>query len=209
MLHNKAIDYKTTALVCAIALLISCNKIYAQSNVAIQAKLITIHPFNNYNADLSGRQIDPDGIFIFEPGVLASFELFTSPSISAYFSTGAFMNWNNQIAGLLNISIKPIIYRKFRHGLSINLGPSLFVRQVDSLLTQHDYFLYNWYSEQLQVRTLWLSGGIHYNYYINKKTDLNISLQSNQPESFSLSFGVRHWINKKGKRKGCNCPSYK
>jgi hypothetical protein len=61
-----------------------------------------------------------------------------------------------------------------------------------------------------QHKFSWLSGEIEYNLYMNKFTDLCISLNHIQAESMGLAVGFKYWINKKPRKKrGCvSCPGF-
>ena len=74
-LRNKF--FRLKALITLIAIFSATNSI-GQSNFGLKLLSVNINPFENKYFTLYTKTIDNEGIFLFEPGVLFSYEYFVN-----------------------------------------------------------------------------------------------------------------------------------
>lgn len=180
---------------------------FGQSTFGIKLKTFSINPAGISNEHLAPFSIDNNGRFTVEPGLVLSYESFILEDVnSIVFKQGGFIDAAKQFAGFTHIGFKTKIWNKWQHSINIGVGPTLYYRStwedLDNYKEDKRYSSFsNW-----QYKALYFSGGMEYNYNINRKWDLSASLFYDHYEGASLYFGFRYWISRKIKHKrGCNC----
>ncbi|MBT3207062.1 MAG: hypothetical protein HN704_14860 [Bacteroidetes bacterium] len=184
--------------------------LFGQSNFGAKLLNISFNPIqsksNNYI-----NTLDKNGNFLFEPGLLLSYEYFVNDFlVSLRFQQGIFYDANSRIEGISQISLRARILQIWKHSLNIGIEPTIFYRQ--SWVGLKNYDLNDGFSNStdLQYKLQILNADIEYNFYLNRKTDLSISLNYVEPARIFIATGMRYWISKKlKKRKPCNsCPTF-
>ncbi len=201
-----------TTLLSLILLIISAH---ANAQVDLSCRLLTVSasPFEGTNKNLELAYIGASNVFAIEPGAVLGAELFTDERTSFQFALAGYNDKAGKPAGFASLFLKYKIAKKYKHSLTIGIGPSLFMRQ--SWATIKGYTDDELYIENAgnQYKLAWLSGEISYNYYLSKKADVYISLLRTAPKSFGIAAGAVFQLGGKksryGRRKGCDCPSYR
>lgn len=184
--------------------------IYAQTNASFRLNTITFQA-SEPQPDVLKTKLSGDGKVAAEPGIIFAYEAYASEIAALKISQSLIYDKAGHIAGGTSLMIKFQLIKAFKHSFSISAGPVMHYRQ--SWTDMEGYEPEPIYAEgevDWQSKFSWISGELEYNYYLNKHTDLSISLVHIQAESVGLAIGVKKWINKKPRKKrGCiSCPSF-
>ena len=184
-----------------------CSSIYSQSNLSV--KLLTLtYEINAENAEFYNQTFTDNGALALEPGLIFSFEAYASKNTALKFSQSVFFDKVSSLAANSQLMFKFRIFKHYKHSLYAGIGPNFQLRK--SRINILGYIDEGYFEEkgEYEYKISWLSAEIEYNIYINKKTDLSISLNHIQPISIGLAVGLKYWINKAPKKKrGCiSCP---
>jgi len=191
----------------SVVLIFSCLCLRAQNSVSLKLNRLT-YQITETQPDLLKLKLSSDGQLAVEPGILFSYETYATSNTALKLSQALLLDKASHLAGATSIMIKFKVAKSFKHSLYMALGPTFHFR--NSWVDMESYLdepVYN-STETWQHKFSWLSAEIEYNYYINKKTDLSISLNHIQAESVGVAIGFKYWINKKPRKKrGCiSCP---
>lgn len=179
----------------------------SQSNISI--KLLTLsYEFGVENAEFYSQTITNDGAFAIEPGLLFSYEAYANKNTAIKLNQAVFYNKVSSLSTFTQLMFKFRVFTHYKQSLYIGIGPNFQLRKSrNSIVGYIDEGNFT-NSGAYQYNVSWLSAEIDYNIYLNKKTDLSISLNHILPKSIGLAVGVKYWINKSPKKKrGCvACP---
>lgn len=185
------------------------NSFLATGQTNVSLKLSTLsYQFTETQPDLLKMNITSDGKLAAEPGLVIAYEAYASSNTALKISQAILLDKAAHLAGATQIMIKFRVAKSFKHALYMAIGPVFHYRKtwadIDTYINEPVYTT----SGDWQHKFSWLSGEIEYNYYLNKMTDLSISLNHIQAESIGLEVGLKYWINKKPRKKrGCiSCP---
>lgn len=179
----------------------------AQTNVSLKLSTLS-YQFTETQPDLLKLNLTSNGKLAIEPGLIFSFEAYASSNTALKISQAVIIDKATHLAGATQIMIKFRVAKSFKHALYMAIGPAFHYRKTWADMNGYiDEPVYTT-SGDWQHKFSWLSGEIEYNYYLNKMTDLSISLNHIQAESIGLAVGLKFWINKKPRKKrGCiSCP---
>ena len=201
-MKTKLIKYISVILVISIS-----NYFVAQTNFSIKVSTVT-YQFTETQPELTKLKLSSDGKIAVEPGVIIAYEAYANSNTALKLTQIAILDKASYLAGATSAMIKFKLLKSFKHSFYVALGPTFHYRQSWADMEEYvDEPVYN-SNDDWQHKFSWLSGEIEYNYYLNKVTDLSISLNHIQAESIGLAIGVKYWINKKPRKKrGCiSCP---
>ncbi len=182
-----------------------------QKNISFKLLSITTNQFENRNSSIYKSKLTDNGKFTFEPGILFTYEVYANQNSALKINQALYNDRCSKLAGFSQILVKFRLGRIWKHSFSIGIGPILHYRKDWSDIEGYqDENLYKVWSDW-QQRFSWISGEFEYDFYLNKKGDLSISINHIHAEGISLAIGYRHWISKKSKKKrGCvSCPLFK
>jgi len=179
----------------------------AQTNFSLKLNTLT-YQFTETQPDLLKLKLSGNGQLAAEPGLIIAYEAYASSKAALKLSQSLIFDKASHLAAATSIMIKFRVAKSFKHSFYLALGPVYHYRKTWADMEGYtDEPIYNIASDW-QHKISWLSAEIEYNYYLNKVTDLSISLNHIQAESVGIAFGFKYWINKKPrKKKGCvSCP---
>lgn len=185
------------------------NTITAQNSVSFKANTLT-YQFTDTQPELANLKLTNDGKLAIEPGVIIAYEAYATSNTALKLSQAVIFDKTGHLAGATSAMIKFRLLKSFKHSIYAALGPTLHFRKNWADMDEYiDEPIYN-STDEWQHKISWLSAEIEYNYYLNRKMDLSISLNHIQAESIGLAVGVKYWINKKPRKKrGCvSCPGF-
>ncbi len=203
-MRNKIIKYTFIFLI-----FLASQNTFAQNSFSIKANTVT-YQFTDTQPELVNLKLSSDGKMATEPGVILAYETYATNNAALKLSQALILDKASHLAGATSIMIKLKLVKSFKHSVYVALGPTFHFRKnwadMDGYI---DEPVYN-STEEWQHKFSWLSGEIEYNFYLNRMTDLCISLNHIQAESIGLAVGLKYWINKKPRKKrGCiSCPSF-
>jgi len=179
----------------------------SQSNISI--KLLTLsYEFGVENAEFYSQTITNDGAFAIEPGLLFSYEAYANKNTAIKLNQAVFYNKVSSLSTFTQLVFKFRVFTHYKQSLYIGIGPNFQLRKSrNSIVGYIDEGNFTDLGDY-QYNVSWFSAEIDYNIYLNKKTDLSISLNHISPQSIGLAVGVKYWISKSQKKKrGCvTCP---
>ncbi len=197
---------KTLSLL--VLLFISSQISFSQSNIGIKAKTLTINPFGHENAYLVTGALNKTGHILFEPGVILTFEKYIRERTRALtIHQCGYFDAAGQPAGYTHIGFRNEFYKRWKHSFSYGIGTSLHYRKTWENFTQYQSKGDKHMSTgSMQYQWMYLTGGLEYNYFLNKKVDFSVGAFYSHPQGFSFNAGFRFWISKKIlHKKSCNC----
>ena len=192
-----------------LSFVFTCSGLFtiAQTNFSLMLNTLT-YQFTETQPDLLKLKLSGSGQLAAEPGIIFAYEAYASSNTALKLSQALIFDKASHLAGASSIMIKFRVAKSFKHSFYMALGPTFHYRKTWADLEGYtDEPIYNTASDW-QHKFSWLSGEIEYNYYLNRVTDLSISLNHIQAESIGIAFGFKYWINKKPRKKrGCvSCP---
>ncbi len=201
---------KKSKLFPLIIFLITCTSVsLAQVNFGFQFLSASAH-FDEMNKKLYTANIDPEGQFGFEPGVMLSMEFFTYKNQLAFrLEQGIHKDMAAQTAGFTHIGARiHFMKKKSNHSFNIAFGPTIFYRKTWK--NMEGYEIDETYSgeETWQSSFSVISGAVEYRYRIAPKIDLAFSLNHSGPKSVSFGAGIHIWMSTNFNG-GCNCGGYR
>ncbi|NPA68174.1 MAG: hypothetical protein GXO50_06155 [Chlorobi bacterium] len=194
-------------LVFTFVLAVFSSAAFSQSGLSAELLTVSTHPFAGQNLSLHMHKIDKNGYITFEPGIIISYNRHIKKRISIKISTAALKDRFDTFAGYGTAMLKYKILKYYKHSVYAGAGLSVFYETDKS-------YIEDWINEdnyKLSGNTLYkisISGFLEYNYRINKKTDLVLSINHTHLKSFALGTGIRIKLPNPG-GKGCDCPSFK
>lgn len=194
-----------------ISIFLFCNPffVFAQNNVSFKLSTLS-YQFTDTQPGLLKLKLNQNGRLAAEPGLFFAYETYASSNTALKISQALLLDKATHLAGATQIMVKFRVAKSFKHSVYMALGPVFHFRKNWADMEGYiDEPIYN-SAEDWQHRFTWISGEIEYNYYLNKYTDLSISLNHVQAESVGLAIGFKYWINKKPRKKrGCvSCPGF-
>ncbi|MBN1251882.1 MAG: hypothetical protein JXR51_10580 [Bacteroidales bacterium] len=189
-----------------VLLIFECN-LSSQTNISVKFLSLT-YEFDALNSVFYNRKLNEKGSFCLESGLIFSFEAYSNENTAIKFSQSLFYDKLSQLSANTQIMIKFKLIKHFKNSLYVGIGPNFQLRKARNSINGYIDEAYYENLNDLQYKISWLSAEIEYNYYLNKKTDLSISINHIQPKSIGLAVGLKYWINKVPKKKrGCiSCP---
>lgn len=184
------------------------TSVCAQTNFSLKANTIT-YQFTETQPELTNLKLSGNGKIAAEPGLIIAYEAYANSNTALKLSQAIILDKASHLAGATSAMIKFKLLKSFKHSFYIALGPTFHYRKNWADMEGYiDEPVYN-SNEDWQYKISWLSAEVEYNFYLNKMTDLSISLNHIQAESIGLAVGFKYWINKKPRKKrGCiSCPS--
>jgi len=188
---------------------------YGQNNYSLKFYALGVHPFDDVNESILTRKIGEKGKFAFEPGFIASAELFiNTDKVSIKPMQSIYYDRLGKIAGFTHLGLRAYVYNYKKHSIVLGVGTSLFYRQnwanTENYVDEDIYKLSNGF----QYKTFILSGEIEYNYYLSKLNYFSVSLNQIDLMAFTVAVGYKQMFNPKKKKhnkrkKACDCPSYR
>jgi hypothetical protein len=168
-----------------------------QFTVGIKLTGLSVHPGGATNANLMKYKLDDNAIFVFNPGVILSFEYFFYKDIfSIKIGQGLYADCANQFAGLTHIGLRGRIFEIGKHSFNGGIGPTIFFRKnwykLDGYIDDVENFKGspedNW-----QWWFILYGGEFEYNYKVNEMIELSTSIVPCIPPYVPLimSFGLR------------------
>ena len=183
----------------------------AQSTFSLEIMTVGVHPFERPNLQVYENALDIDGLFCAEPGLIFSYEAFVHENLLSFqFSQSIFADAAGQMAGFSEISLRKVLFHKWRSTIYLSAGPALTYRKSWALLERYvpegGYTTYGTW----QVKP-WVIAKIEYDFFIGKKSDIMLGIiYGHEYNTFTATLGYRHWISTKVKRtRKCNCGSDK
>ncbi len=184
----------------------------SQSTMQFKLSVLGVHPFEESNSHLFENRFDANGIFIFEPCLIFSYE--------SYLLSDTF-SWRGMFGGINDAASKPAIFfhlgvkqriiQIWRNSFSIGLGGNLYGR--DSWSTILGYVEENsWKANGDWEYKLGIMAELEYALFLNDNNDITISvLYGHQPNEFTFTVGYKYWFSSiiKHPRKCGSCPFQK
>jgi hypothetical protein len=190
---------------------LSRNVGVAQSNVHVQLIPLGYSVIKDPNAHLFRLALDKKGRWLVEPGFLFSYEFYVRDlSLALRVDQAVYCDAAAHWAGYTSFGIRARIFKKWKNSAHIGFGPALAYRQswaeIPGYAEDNAYNI----SGKWQYNLVFLTGGIEYNRYINRRLDITTGCNLVYPHRMALSFGLRYWISTKIKfRHTCNtCPTF-
>ncbi len=190
-----------------ILFILAYNLTFAQSNLSFRVIGFGINPLNDINKHLYKQNfIDSTGLFVFEPGLQITGEIFGSERLSFKFAQAYMKDQIGYNSGYSQLTVNFRIINKKKHYLQFGFGPVIHYRKnwSNNPLYKKDKSYY--ISNLTQFKVSWLSGEIEYNIKMNKKTDFVMSINNIQPRAIGLFLGVKYWVTRKHQN-NTKCPS--
>lgn len=190
-----------------ILIVLAAKILNAQNNFSLKLSPIS-YQFSDVQPELVKLKPGGDGKLAFEPGLLFSYEEFAGSNTSLKVSQAIILDKATKLSGSTQIMIKFRAIKYFKHSVYAGFGPIVHYRQswttIENYVPEPAYKI----AGDWQYKFSWLSGEVEYNYYLNKYTDLSVSLNQTQAESIGLAIGFKYWFSKSPKKKrGCvSCP---
>ena len=181
--------------------------LYSQSNISI--KLLTLsYEFNVENAELYNQTFTDNGTLALEPGFVFSYEAYANKNTAIKLNQAVFYDKVSSLSAFTQLMFKFRVFTHYKHSMYFGIGPNLQLRKSRQDIV--GYIDEGYFSDlgDYQYKLSWFSAEIDYNIYLNKKTDLSISLNHISPRSIGLAVGFKYWKSKTPKKKrGCiACP---
>jgi len=184
-------------IIILIFLLLSCQAyVFAQQfTIGIKITGLSIHPKGSFNAHLEKFKLDKRGVFVLNPGIAISFEYFIyKDTLSIKFIQALYADCCAQFAGFTHLGFRHRIFKYENHQLSGGLGPTFIFRRnwykLDGYIDDFAFFK-GGPENDWQWRFIWYGGDIEYNYYINEKTDLSVTIIPAVPALIDVNIGAR------------------
>ncbi len=183
---------------------------FSQQTVSVKLHSLSAHPFADKNLSLHQHKINADGTLTFEAGIYVGYDNQFSRKTALHISASVLSDRFNGISAYTQAGINYQIFRSGRHSIYIGFGPAFFVassrEDITAYVNEEDF---NQANTLPNYKFSFLSGFLNYDIILNKKTALNFGINHSQPESVSLTAGIR--FRKIGGKhgKGCDCPSYR
>lgn len=191
----------------SIFILLSGITVFSQTNLSFKLSALS-YQFTDTQPELLKLNISGNGKLAAEPGLILAYEAYASSNTALKISQALLLDKAAHLAGATQIMVKFRVAKSFKHALYLAIGPSFHFRKSWADMEGYlDEPVYNT-SGDWQHKFSWLSGEIEYNFYLNKMSDLSVSLNHIQAESIGIAIGYKYWINKKPRTKrGCvSCP---
>jgi len=183
--------------------------VLAQNNISLKLTSLT-YQFTETQPDILKLNLSDNGQLALEPGLLFSYEGYASAATAIKISQLLILDKAMHFAAKTQLMIKFRLVKSFKHSFYFAFGPGFNYRKSWADIEGYvDEPIYTTKSDW-QYKLNWLSGEMEYNYYLNKYTDLSISINQVQAESIGIAVGLKYWINKTpSKKRGCiSCPSF-
>jgi hypothetical protein len=167
------------------------NKAASQTLINVKYIGLSGHLKVSPHPHLYTRKIDKKGFTVLNIGVIAGVERnFIKNWFSVKFVQAVFSDCASQPAGFTHIGVRFSFANK-NHHFSIGNGPTIFYRKdwldlpgyVDEGLFKR--------KDKVQYIFFWYAGEVEYNYRINEKMDIGITIIPGPPEFFTLAPGIR------------------
>ena len=199
-------------IIISLLIIIICSSAFAQSNISFKLSTFALQAELDENAPMYKLNLSKNGKWLVEPGLIISTEVFPSFRIaSVKLIQGLYLDRMAKIGGFTHLGLNRRILKSWKHSLNFGLGLAICYRkswrEIDNYQEDKRYIKAE---NEWQYAYQWLSFEIEYDYILNKKSDLSISLNTIHLNTFSVAVGWRYWMSKKRrKRKGsCNCPQF-
>jgi hypothetical protein len=183
------------------------QEIKAQTNLSLKLSTLS-YQFTEVQPEIVKLSLSGNGKLAFEPGLIFAFEGYASQSTAIKFLQSVILDKALHLSATSQIMIKFRLIKSFKHSFYFGFGPAFHYRKswsdIDGYIDEPVYSN----NSGWQYKMNWFSGELEYNYYLNKFSDLSISINHTQAESIGLAIGYKYWINKNPpKKRGCvSCP---
>lgn len=182
---------------------------FAQSNISIRFRTVSILTMQDANYEMFSMKMDQNGIVVFEPGIMLSFEQYVVEDYaSVKVIQAAYADPAGSFAGFTHLGLRyraPLSDRK-AHSIYFGLGPTLYYRESWALnelyIPEKDIITSSNGNSQLYFNFFNLE--FEYSHQISKKSDLTFSVNYGYPHAINIGFGYKFWFKRKFKR-GCGC----
>ena len=182
--------------------------LFSQSSMEFKLMLIGMHPDRAVRQDPSmyENRMDDNGTFIFEPGLMFSYQKYIHlTTLSLQFSQAFFSDAAAKMAGSSSMLLKYQFFHKYKFAMSFGLGPSLSYRKDWSDINQ--YVPNDGYIVNGAWQTKWMLGA-ELSMYLYVRSNSDISLSIHHGSSYgagSIAIGYRYWFNSVANiRTNCN-----
>jgi len=169
-----------------------------QFTAGVKLTGLSVHPRGAINANLMKYKLDDDGVFVFNPGTILSFEKFLYKNIfSAKIAQGLYADCARQFAGMSHIGLRGRIFQTEKHSFNGGIGPTFFFRKNWQKLDGYVDDEYSIFKGSLEANWqwgfLWYGGEFEYNYKISEMIELSTAMVPYIPPYVPLimSFGLR------------------
>jgi hypothetical protein len=168
----------------------------AQSyNIGIKYFGLSFHPLESINYELMPLKLDPNGIFVLNVGLMASFEKYIwKDFMSIKFAQALYGDCILQFAGFSHIGFRLKIFTIGKHNLNGGIGPTLIYRKNWYNIDGYDdefRFFNGKKGDYWQWRVLWYGGEFEYNYNLRNNIDFSVTFVPGFPDLVVFAFGVR------------------
>ena len=172
--------------------------LFSQSSIEFKLITIGLHPDKSLRQDplMYENRIDDNGNFIFEPGLMISYQKYIYlAALSFQFSQGFYSDAAASIAGTSNILLKYKFFHHYKVTASLGLGPSLSYRMDWHNINQ--YIDNDGYNVNGHWQTKWMLGA-ELSFYLHNGNNGDYSLSFYHGASYGgvlVSVGYRYWFN--------------
>lgn len=188
------------------------SSITGQQTVSLEIMTLGIHPFSNPNLKFYENKIDSLGYINYEPGLKIGYEFYIKGNfLSIKISQAIFSDAGAKKAGFTSITLRYMLFHKFRNLIYLEGGPSLFYRETWKSFGPQ-YMPETNYKENgdIEYKPFFITK-FDYSVFIGKRLDFTLSLMyGHYYKTFSILGGIRFWINPYVKIpiEECDCPTF-
>ena len=176
--------------------LFASKTLLAQDNFGVVVPFLTYHLQKDEQAYLQPNRLDKDAKFVLNYGLIAHYERFIYQNrLSVKVVQAAYSDCATLFAGFTHIALRYKFISTSKHELRAGFGPTYIYRQ--SWYRFPGYIPTNKYLKEhgdWQSAFSLLGGEIEYDYKLNDKVSINVSVIPAIPDLLFFSLGFRYWI---------------
>ncbi|NDK57169.1 hypothetical protein [Pontibacter fetidus] len=160
--------------------------------ITVKAFGLSVHLKESPHPEIFPNRLDDKGYITFNYGAIVGYDRFIVRNVHAIrLEQGLYADCAASLAGFTHIGWRGRIFQKNRHSLNGGIGPTLVYRRDWNRIVGYKDDGYFNKGGGWQYKFYWYAGELEYNYKLQGKTDLSVSLVPGLPELVSVGIGVR------------------
>ncbi|MBI4646679.1 MAG: hypothetical protein HY738_08855 [Bacteroidia bacterium] len=174
----------------------------SQTNVNLKITGLGFSVKRSEYSMLFENNIDKAGHWIFEPGLLLSYEYYVLEyDHSVRFQQGVLLDIAAQPCGYTQIYYRMRVWKVWRNSVNFGIGPEIYYRASWNRFADYKDHGDMDIIGNAEYRLMPFSAELEYDYYLSNRSDFSISVAYNQPFTITLAVGYKFWISTKIKHK--------